>query len=42
MLFLIAFMVIIALLDVAATFWGVDSREESHDPRRSPYPVAIQ
>ena len=30
------------LLGIAATYWGVDSRDESADPRRSAYPVGIE
>ena len=32
----------LVLLGIAATYWGVDSRDESADPRRSSYPVSIQ
>lgn len=31
----------LAVLGVAALAWGVDSRDGSTDPRRSPYPVGI-
>jgi hypothetical protein len=33
--------VILALLDVAALRWGVDSREGSTDPRRANEPVGL-
>jgi nitrogen fixation-related uncharacterized protein len=32
----------LVLLGIAATYWGVDSRDESPDPRRPSYPVSIQ
>jgi hypothetical protein len=38
---LVMFGVAFALLGVAAFAWGVDSRDGSTDPRRSPYPVGI-
>ncbi len=33
---------IFAALGIAAHKWGVDSRDESTDPRRSPYPVSLR
>jgi hypothetical protein len=35
-------MVILAVLGLAAVTVGVDSRDESGDPRRSVYPVGIE
>jgi hypothetical protein len=32
----------LALLGIAANHWGVDSRDESPDPRRPAYPVTIR
>jgi hypothetical protein len=31
----------LALFDYAAMHWGVDSRDDSPDPRRSQYPTGI-
>jgi hypothetical protein len=36
------FALALAALAVAATFFGVDSREGSDDPRRSTYPTGIR
>jgi hypothetical protein len=38
---LLIIMAAVALLGIAATAWGVDSRDESADPRRPAYPVSI-
>jgi len=32
----------LVLLGIAATYWGVDSRDESSDPRRPSYPVSMR
>ena len=36
------FALALAALAVAAAVFGVDSREGSDDPRRSPYPTGIR
>ena len=36
------FLLTLAALAVAATFFGVDSREGSDDQRRSPYPTGMR
>jgi hypothetical protein len=38
---LILIMIAFAVLAAAAATWGVDSREESPDPRRPSYPVGL-
>ena len=38
---LVVFIVILVAFAALALRYGVDSREESDDPRRSPYPVGL-
>ena len=41
MMALLVLMVVLALFALAAARWGVDSREDSTDPRRPDYPVGL-
>ena len=41
LLILFGMMAALAVLGILATAWGVDSRDESPDPRRPAYPVGI-
>jgi hypothetical protein len=38
---ILAFTVILAIVAIVATEFGVDSRGFSDDPHRSPYPVGL-
>ena len=40
-IFVLAIMSLLAVLGLAAVTWGVDSTDESADPRRPFYPVGI-
>jgi nitrogen fixation-related uncharacterized protein len=42
LVFFIAGFVALGLIGRAAMLWGVDSREDSPDPRRPDYPVGIE
>ena len=42
LIILLIVMAALFVLGIAATAWGVDSRDESGDPRRSSYPVGIE
>ena len=42
MIVLLIVMAALAVLGIAASTWGVDSRDESADPRRPSYPVSIR
>lgn len=42
LVFFIAGFVALGLVGRAAMLWGVDSREDSPDPRRPDYPVGIE
>ena len=39
--FFLAIMILLSVFGLAALAWGVDSRDESSDPRRPMYPVGI-
>ncbi|MGH2925941.1 MAG: hypothetical protein ACRDK1_08220 [Solirubrobacterales bacterium] len=39
--FILGIIAAMVLFGLAALQWGVDSRDESDDPRRSMYPVSI-
>jgi Tfp pilus assembly protein PilX len=41
-IFIVAPLVILALLGLAAQRWGVDSRDMSTDPRRPSQPVGLR
>lgn len=41
-MFFVFLMAVLAVVGLAAQAWGVDSRDESNDPRRSEYPVSIR
>jgi hypothetical protein len=40
-IFFLSIMTLLAVFGLAAVTWGVDSTEESADPRRPFYPVGI-
>jgi hypothetical protein len=40
-IFFTAVVVVLAIFAVLAARYGVDSRIDSQDPRRSPYPIGI-
>jgi nitrogen fixation-related uncharacterized protein len=42
LIILLIVMGVMTLLGIAAALWGVDSRDESADPRRPAYPVSIR
>ena len=42
MIAFVVMLVILAAFALAALRWGVDSREDSRDPRRPDYPVGIE
>jgi len=42
MLILFGVMAAITVLGILAMTWGVDSRDESPDPRRPAYPVGLE
>ena len=41
MIALAALLIVLAVFASAANRWGVDSREESSDPRRTDFPVGL-